>query len=307
MNEVIDEVKSLLKSTIDPKVSISTDLLDNLWTVEADSTQVEQVIMNLCVNAIDAMNGSGGELKLVTENVTITQNNRHEFSHYEKGEYVKICVVDNGSGMSQEIKAKLFEPFFTTKEQGKGTGLGLATSYGIVKQHGGWIDCESDLGVGSRFSIYLPRKDAPQREVKKINNEKQFEATGDETILVVDDEDVVRKVAEGTLKAHGFKTLSASNGKEAIEILNERSQDVMLVLLDLTMPVMSGKETLAVIRNQYEGLPVIVCSGYMVDLERFEKENGLRPDAAIQKPYDIKDLTLKIRNLIDEAHAPLFF
>ena len=238
--------------------------------------------------------------------LTITQNNRHEFSHYEKGEYVKICVVDNGSGMSQEIKAKLFEPFFTTKEQGKGTGLGLATSYGIVKQHGGWIDCESDLGVGSRFSIYLPRKDAPQREVKKINNEKQFEATGDETILVVDDEDVVRKVAEGTLKAHGFKTLSASNGKEAIEILNERSQDVMLVLLDLTMPVMSGKETLAVIRNQYEGLPVIVCSGYMVDLERFEKENGLRPDAAIQKPYDIKDLTLKIRNLIDEAHAPLF-
>ena len=306
VNEVIDEVKSLLKSTIDPKVSISTDLLDNLWTVEADSTQVEQVIMNLCVNAIDAMNGSGGELKLVTENVTITQNNRHEFSHYEKGEYVKICVVDNGSGMSQEIKAKLFEPFFTTKEQGKGTGLGLATSYGIVKQHGGWIDCESDLGVGSRFSIYLPRKDAPQREVKKINSEKQFEATGDETILVVDDEDVVRKVAEGTLKAHGFKTLSASNGKEAIEILNERSQDVMLVLLDLTMPVMSGKETLAVIRNQYEGLPVIVCSGYMVDLERFEKENGLRPDAAIQKPYDIKDLTLKIRNLIDEAHAPLF-
>ena len=208
--------------------------------------------------------------------------------------------------MSQEIKAKLFEPFFTTKEQGKGTGLGLATSYGIVKQHGGWIDCESDLGVGSRFSIYLPRKDAPQREVKKINNEKQFEATGDETILVVDDEDVVRKVAEGTFESYGFKTLSASNGKEAIEILNERSQDVMLVLLDLTMPVMSGKETLAVIRNQYEGLPVIVCSGYMVDLEGFEQENGLRPDAAIQKPYDIKDLTLKIRNLIDEAHAPLF-
>ena len=215
-------------------------------------------------------------------------------------------MTDNGTGMSPEIKAKLFEPFFTTKEQGKGTGLGLATSYGIVKQHGGWIECESNLGVGTEFSIYLPRKDAPDREIKKNINDNILEATGDETILVVDDEDVVRKVAEGTLKAHGFKTISAANGKEAIEVLEERSEDVMLVLLDLTMPVMSGIETLAIIRERFAGMPVIVCSGYMVDLEGFEIENGLRPDAAIQKPYDIKDLTLKIRHLIDEAHAPLF-
>ena len=208
--------------------------------------------------------------------------------------------------MSPAIKAKLFEPFFTTKEQGKGTGLGLATSYGIVKQHGGWIECESDLGVGTEFSIYLPRKDAPNQEVKKNINDNILEATGDETILVVDDEDVVRKVAEGTLKANGFKTISAANGKEAIEVLEERSEDVMLVLLDLTMPVMSGIETLAIIRERFAGIPVIVCSGYMVDLEGFEIENGLRPDAAIQKPYDIKDLTIKIRHLIDEAYAPLF-
>ena len=306
VNEVIEEVKSLLKSTIDPKISISVNCNDGLWTIEADGTQVEQVIMNLCVNAIDAMNGSGGELNLISENVSISENNIHNYSSDEFGDFVKISVTDNGTGMSPEIKAKLFEPFFTTKEQGKGTGLGLATSYGIVKQHGGWIECESDLGVGTEFSIYLPRKDAPNQEVKKNINDNILEATGDETILVVDDEDVVRKVAEGTLKAHGFKTISAANGKEAIEVLEERSEDVMLVLLDLTMPVMSGIETLAIIRERFAGIPVIVCSGYMVDLEGFEIENGLRPDAAIQKPYDIKDLTLKIRHLIDEAHAPLF-
>ena len=306
VNEVIDEVMGLLKSTTDPKISISSNCFENLWTVEADGTQVEQVIMNLCVNAIDAIDCPDGKLEIKTRNVSFKDKRSNDESGCEIGDYVRVSVSDNGMGMSSETKAKLFEPFFTTKEQGKGTGLGLATSYGIVEQHGGWIECDSELGVGSSFSIFLPRKDAPVRASRVIVNDVCESTDGDETILVVDDEDVVRKVAEGALKAHGFKTLSASNGKEALEILDKRSSDVMLVLLDLTMPVMSGKETLALIRERFEGMPVIVCSGYMVDLEGFEDETGFRPDAAIQKPYEIKSLASKIRDLIDRSNAPLF-
>ena len=306
VNEVIDEVMGLLKSTTDPKISISSNCFENLWTVEADGTQVEQVIMNLCVNAIDAIDCPDGKLEIKTRNVSFKDKGSNDESGCEIGDYVRVSVSDNGMGMSSETKAKLFEPFFTTKEQGKGTGLGLATSYGIVEQHGGWIECDSELGVGSSFSIFLPRKDAPVRASRVIVNDVCESTDGDETILVVDDEDVVRKVAEGALKAHGFKTLSASNGKEALEILDKRSSEVMLVLLDLTMPVMSGKETLALIRERFEGMPVIVCSGYMVDLEGFEDETGFRPDAAIQKPYEIKSLASKIRDLIDRSNAPLF-
>ncbi|MFL2452319.1 MAG: ATP-binding protein [Verrucomicrobiales bacterium] len=306
VNEVIDEVMGLLKSTTDPRISISSNCSENLWTVEADGTQVEQVIMNLCVNAIDAIDYSDGRIEVKTQNVGFSDKELNDKPGRKIGEYVMIVVSDNGTGMSSETKAKLFEPFFTTKEQGKGTGLGLATSYGIVEQHGGWIECDSDLGVGSNFSIFLPRKDAPIRKPSPVVNDVCDTADGDETVLVVDDEDVVRKVAEGALKAHGFKTLSASNGKEALEILDQRSSEVMLVLLDLTMPIMSGKETLALIRERFEGMPVIVCSGYMVDLQGFEDETGFMPDAAIQKPYNIKSLASKIRELIDDSQAPLF-
>ena len=262
--------------------------------------------MNLCVNAIDAIDYSDGRIEIKTQNVSFSDKELNDNPGRKIGEYVMVVVSDNGTGMSSETKAKLFEPFFTTKEQGKGTGLGLATSYGIVEQHGGWIECDSDLGVGSNFSIFLPRKDAPIRKPSPLVNDVCDTANGDETVLVVDDEDVVRKVAEGALKAHGFKTLSASNGKEALEILDQRSSEVMLVLLDLTMPIMSGKETLALIRERFEGMPVIVCSGYMVDLQGFEDETGFMPDAAIQKPYNIKSLASKIRELIDDSQAPLF-
>jgi len=305
VNQVLEEVHSLLKSTTDPAITISMDCSDDLWTIEADSTQVEQVVMNMCVNAIDAMSEIGGDLVLETANKSINQSMLSKCSGREEGDFVEITVRDNGVGMSSEVMAKLFEPFFTTKEQGKGTGLGLATSYGIVKQHGGWIECESEVGVGSNFSIFLPRKDARNESLKLLTNEDDTDVNGTETILVVDDEDVVRRVAEGALKCYGYKTLSACNGKEALEVLEENEDEIMLVLLDLTMPVMSGKETLAIIRERFADVPVVVCSGYMVDLEGFEDETGLRPDSAIQKPYNVKDLAKRVREVLDGAEVPL--
>ena len=305
VNQVLDEVHSLLKSTTDPAINISMDCSSDLWTVEADSTQVEQVVMNMCVNAIDAMSENGGNLVLSTTNKSLNQSMLSKYPGRELGDFVEIRVSDNGVGMTSEVMAKLFEPFFTTKEQGKGTGLGLATSYGIVKQHGGWIECESEVGVGSNFSIFLPRKDVRHENIRPVTNEDDADFTGDETILVVDDEDVVRRVAEGALKCYGYNTLSACNGKEALKVLEKNKDEIMLVLLDLTMPVMSGKETLAEIRDRFTDVLVVVCSGYMVDLEGFEDETGLRPDSAIQKPYNVNDLAKRVREVLDGAEAPL--
>ncbi|HIG84232.1 MAG TPA: response regulator [Verrucomicrobiales bacterium] len=305
VNQVLEDVHSLLKSTTDPAISISMDCSDDLWTIEADSTQVEQVVMNMCVNAIDAMSEREGDLVLATANKSLNPSMLSKYPGREEGDFIEIKISDNGIGMPSDVMAKLFEPFFTTKEQGKGTGLGLATSYGIVKQHGGWIECESEVGVGSNFSIFLPRKDVRNENLKPLANEDDTDVNGTETILVVDDEDLVRRVAEEALKCYGYSTFSACNGKEALKVLEENQDEIMLVLLDLTMPVMSGKETLAVIRERFTDVPVVVCSGYMVDLEGFEDETGLRPDSAIQKPYNVNDLAKRVREVLDGTEAPL--
>ena len=300
-NEVIEDVRSLLSTTINPRVNIELDCEQELWSVEADGTQVEQVVMNMCVNAIDAMGEVGGRLILSSRNVHMERCEESEHVHASPGDYVAISVVDDGSGMSPEILGKIFEPFFTTKEQGKGTGLGLATSYGIVKQHGGWISCDSEVGHGTKFQIFLPRKDIPRRGSKPKPACKEAPGQGNETLLLVDDEAPVRRVAEGVLKHHGYNILSAEDGIDALDVFEKNKDSISLVLLDLTMPRLSGKETLVELRRRQENVPVVVCSGYLVDLQGFEEETGVRPEAAIQKPYNINDLASKIREVLDQA------
>lgn len=299
-NQVVSDAKSLLTSTIDPRISILTDCSDDLWSVKVDATQVEQVVMNMCVNAKDAMEGRGGTIILRSENVTIAASDLADHPLGSAGDYVVLSVEDDGSGIPPEVLANVFEPFFTTKEQGKGTGLGLATSYGIVQQHGGWIDCESTVGEGTTFFIYLPRQDRP-KAAPVVDVQREKVVGGSETVLLVDDEEVVRRVAEGILKHHGYNILTAADGEEALEVYAANRDDVKLVLLDLTMPKLSGQDTLAALRVAYGNIPVVVCSGYLVDLEGFENETGHRPTAAIQKPYNVKDLARKVREIIDEA------
>jgi len=300
-NEVIEDVRSLLSTTINPRVNIELDCEQELWSVEADGTQVEQVVMNMCVNAIDAMGEAGGRLSLSSRNVHMEGCEGAEHVHASPGDYVAISVADDGSGMSPEILGKIFEPFFTTKEQGKGTGLGLATSYGIVKQHGGWISCDSEVGHGTKFQIFLPRKDIPRRGSKPKSACNEVTGKGNETLLLVDDEAPVRRVAEGVLKHHGYNILSAEDGIDALDVFEKNKDSISLVLLDLTMPRLSGKETLVELRRRQENVPVVVCSGYLVDLQGFEEETGVRPEAAIQKPYNINDLASKIREVLDQA------
>jgi PAS domain S-box-containing protein len=304
INTVISELHSIIRSTFDPRVEVTTDLHADSWRIRADATQVEQVVMNMVVNARDAMDGAG-RIQITTRNVELTDSQILQMPGSRTGEFVRISVSDNGSGMPPEVITKIFEPFFTTKEQGKGTGLGLATSFGIVQQHAGWIACDSVVGSGTTFHIFLPRcteqlSEIIEAEVVPLGPVRG----GGETILLVDDEMVVRAVAQGLLKKLGYNVITADDGEAALEILHRMDGGIHLCLLDLTMPRLSGKDTfIAMRRGPSRAVPVVICSGYLVDLDGFAEETGSRPDAFVQKPYALDDLARCIRSVLDTPVA----
>ena len=304
VNEIAEEVKDLLVHSIDPRIQIVLDLREDLWEVSADPNQVQQVIMNMAVNAKDAIGEVKGRVRIGSANLEIDEFHASLVSDANPGDYVRISVEDTGSGMSSEVKNKIFEPFFTTKEQGKGTGLGLATSYGIIQQHGGWISCESEEGVGTTFHIYIPRgdvKDLPE----VMETKKEQVRGGTETVLLVDDEPVVRMVGEGVLKHHGYNVLVAGDGEEALSVIGERGDEIGVIMLDLTMPKMSGRDTFRNLRaGEYPPIPVVVCSGYLVDLDEFAEETGAKPEGFVQKPYDSEELARTLRSVLDAAATP---
>ncbi|MDB6071467.1 MAG: Histidine kinase [Verrucomicrobiales bacterium] len=305
VNTVIRELHNIIRSTFDPRVEVTTELQDDSWKLRADATQIEQVVMNMVVNARDAMNGSG-RINISTRNIHLGESQLAGMPEGREGEFVRISVTDNGSGMSPETMTKIFEPFFTTKEQGKGTGLGLATSFGIVQQHGGWITCDSVIGTGTTFHIFLPRC-TEEEEAKETALAAPVGPVrgGGETILLVDDEMVVRAVAQGLLKKLGYNVVTADDGEAALEMLHQMDGGIHLCLLDLTMPRLSGKDTFAAMRRgPARGVPVVICSGYLVDLDGFAEETGSRPDAFVQKPYALDDLARTIRNVLDSP-APV--
>lgn len=304
VNTVISELHNIIRSTFDPRVEVTTDLQDTPWKLCADATQIEQVVMNMVVNARDAMNGVG-RINISTRNVHLNESQLSGMPEGREGEFVRISVTDNGSGMPPEVLQKIFEPFFTTKEQGKGTGLGLATSFGIVQQHGGWITCDSIVGTGTTFHIFLPRSTEDEEVVAPVEVAPAGPVRGGgETILLVDDEMVVRAVAQGLLKKLGYNVVTADDGEAALEILHQMDGGIQLCLLDLTMPRLSGKDTFtAMRRGPARNVPVVICSGYLVDLDGFAEETGSRPDAFVQKPYALDDLARTIRSVLDTPQA----
>ena len=303
VNEIAEEVRDLLIHSIDPRIQIVLDLREDLWDVSADPNQVQQVIMNMAVNAKDAIGEVKGRVRIGSTNLEIDEFHASLVSDANPGDYVRISVEDTGSGMSSEVKNKIFEPFFTTKEQGKGTGLGLATSYGIIQQHGGWISCESEEGVGTTFHIYLPRGDVEDLP-EVMETKKEQVKGGTETVLLVDDEPVVRMVGDGVLKHHGYNVIVAGDGEEALSIIGERGDEIGVMMLDLTMPKMSGRDTFRNLRGGgYPPIPVVVCSGYLVDLDEFAEETGAKPEGFVQKPYDSEELVRTLRSVLDAAAA----
>lgn len=273
-------------------ITIHRKLAKNLFTCEADQGQIEQVLMNLFVNAADAM-PEGGDLFLKTANVNFSEIKGRGYIP-NPGEYVLLTVTDTGVGMDSKTIDRIFDPFFTTKELGRGTGLGLASTYGIVKGHGGYIEVESEKGHGSAFKVYLPASGkAAQQTVK--SSAPISKAIG--TVLLVDDEEVILDVGEKLLKALGYKVLVARGGPEAIEIFKKHLDSIDLVLLDIIMPQMSGGEVYDRLKEISPEVKVLLSSGYSIDGEA-SKIMARGCNGFIQKPFDIMQLSQNIRAIL---------
>jgi signal transduction histidine kinase/DNA-binding response OmpR family regulator len=303
LNETIQEIMGLLQRIIGEDVEVHMKAAPDLSAVFADPAQIEQVVMNLGVNARDAM-PQGGQLTIETSNAELDESYQRKYPYVQPGKYVQIRVSDNGVGMDEVTQGRIFEPFFTTKEVGKGTGLGLAMVYGIVKQHDGHINVYSEVGQGTTFKIFLP----------VVENDIENEALavqlpllgGTETILVAEDEEALRNLARDVLEGLGYTVLLAENGEQAVEIYTKSREQIGMLLLDVVMPRIGGWEAYERIRELGGDVPLIFMTGYSSETvqSRFVKQNKSMEELGaivLQKPYNIEGLGRKIREVLDAS------
>ncbi len=296
LNQQVIEIEGLLSRTIPKNIRIDLHLGADLESIRADPSQIGQIIMNLAVNARDAMS-DGGTLSVVTANVELDQEFCRRHLGAKPGRYVSLNISDTGSGMDQETQLHIFEPFFTTKEVGKGTGLGLATIYGIVKLHDGYIICYSEPEHGTTFKIFFPAISFEREPQTKA--EETLLRGGSETILLVDDDTSVRGWGTEILNSVGYKVLTATNGKEALEIYQRGKERISLVILDLIMPEMGGKQFLTEILEINTKANVLLVSGFPMD-KQANSMLAAGAKAFVQKPFNAKQLLDKIRQILDE-------
>jgi two-component system cell cycle sensor histidine kinase/response regulator CckA len=295
LNSVVEETRDLLERSIPKEITIELHLEPELWAVEADPSQVSQVLMNLCVNARDAM-PDGGTLTLETRNVTLGAEGALAILTAQSGRYVRLSVSDTGCGMSPEVQARLFEPFFTTKEVGRGTGLGLAVVYGIVRGHEGFITVYSEEGEGSTFRVYLP---AIALAVEESEVKVSELPTGTEVILLVDDEETVRKLGQRILKHCGYTVLMAEDGFQALGVYKAHRGEIALVVLDVVMPQMGGWECLRQLRQLDPQVRVLISTGYTANSSAQEmvSEGAL---GVVEKPFLLQDFATAVRMALDK-------
>ena len=300
LGEVMTDLTPILKTSVGEKIELKLRSERDLWYVKADKTQIDNVIINLCVNARDAMPG-GGKLAIRTRNVSEREAQKLEHAGFTPGEYVLIEVEDTGTGMSPDVMAKIFEPFFTTKGVGKGTGLGLASVYGIVKQSGGFILPESEIGKGTTFRVYLPRYEPGDNEIEAAAPAKQSsrldgkatDLTGTGCVLLVEDEVDVRQFAVRALRLQGYKVLEASDGLEALDVMKANEGKVDIVVSDVVMPEMDGPTLFKELRKDNPSMKVIFVSGY--PNEAFREQLGSDDFAFLPKPFSLPQLALKVK------------
>jgi hypothetical protein len=295
LNKLIEQLRSLLKSVAGDRIELELSL-GARRNVLGDSGQIEQVILNLALNARDAMAGSGdGKLDIETRDVVFRDG---EVPEVAAGKYVALTVADNGSGIPEDLLPRIFEPFFTTKEIGQGTGLGLAMVDGIVRQSGGSTRVESRVGVGSRFTVYLPETDGRAPSVAPPGTDSAQTRRCFETVLVCDDDDGVREVLSGILKLRGYQLLSAQNGRDAIELARAHQGKIHLLLTDLAMPGLTGIELATALRSRDPELRVLYVSGYTQDADLVSLSLGPRTHF-IAKPFLPGDLTRAVASILE--------
>lgn len=296
LNANVNNVLQIITRTFDRVIEIKTDLDKGLWVIEGDQSQIENVILNLCLNARDAIS-AGGTLMIETFNREIRENEITD-APGRSGRFVVLRVQDTGSGISEDLRKRIFEPFFTTKEKGKGTGMGLAMVYGVIQNHDGFITVESSPGLGTGFSVFLP---ATEHLPEKINKELRDTPAGIGTILVVDDEETVRNFTKETLESLGYNILLAADGYEALGIFNLSKEDIDLVILDLIMPKMSGDEVFHRMKLEDPDVNVLISSGYGIE----EQTKGMMKDTGISgflhKPYNISEIAEAVKMALSAA------
>jgi CheY-like chemotaxis protein len=298
LNKALEETRKMLRRLLREDIELEIIPGPDLWQVYTDPSQMDQIIMNLAVNARDAM-PDGGTLTIETANVELDHAyfSKHGVDN-QPGSYVMLAVTDTGVGMTEEVRQKMFDPFFTTKERGTGTGLGLATVYGAVKQNGGYIWAYSEPGQGTTMKVYLPRATegiAPDRK----EHVEVSGLTGEETVLLTEDDDLVRKMIVRFLSKYGYRVLEAANGKEAMEISRQFRGTIHLLITDVIMPGMNGKELSERLRSERPDMKVLFMSGYT---QNIIMQKGILPATIhyAQKPFSERTFALKVREVMEE-------
>jgi len=292
LNELVRKCIRLFGRTR-KEIRIHSKLADPIWTADVDAGQIEQVLLNVCLNAWQAMSGKG-EMFIETENIAL-DGPAAKSHNAEPGRYIRISITDTGVGMDPMTRQRIFEPFFTTRQMGRGTGLGLSSAYGIIKNHKGFFNVESEVGKGSSFDLFIPASDSRvKRELPK--EDSTFSGTG--VVLLVDDEEMILQVGRSLLKKFGFSVLTAESGQEAAAIYQHEKDRIALVILDMIMPDMSGGDTYDLLKSINPDVRVLLSSGYSIEGQAGEiLERGC--NGFIQKPFDLKDLSKKIKEILE--------
>jgi len=309
VGELLDDVEDFVRLTFDRRIKVLFTKSDDLGAVMADPASLHNVFLNLLVNARDALFEKMKavplepklEIRVDARNVQTDDSYVETHHGARKGRYVRIEVADTGCGMDGETRKRVFEPFFTTKEPGKGTGLGLATVSSTVREHGGWVEVASEPMRGSTFTVFLPavtlRRDVSgRRDVEELPR-------GSETVLLVDDDEMIRTLGAMILERQGYRVLAASNGEECLELYMRERSGIDLVILDLVLPLLSGREVLEKMRRIESGIPVIITSGHDIEHDG-ELYGELQAEDYLLKPFNIADLVFSVRNVLDRReHA----
>lgn len=298
LKHIIKDLVKVLRETLPKSINVKFEIEPDLWTISADPTQIHQILMNMCINARDAM-PAGGNLTIGAKNIYLDEHYARMNFESEAGNYVILTISDTGTGMTEEVKNRIFDPFFTTKEFGKGTGLGLATAQTIVKSHGGFINVYSEPENGTKFSVYLPVAESEKIKLKDAS-EKHFPKGSGEFILVVDDEENIREITRATLEKFDYKVLTAEDGTDALAVYAQNSDKISLVLTDMAMPHLDGFALIRALKKINPQIKIAAMSGLINDEQTADLEN-LNIKAFLAKPFTAENLLKTLAEIFHQT------